>query len=210
MKSITNIPQNMKADKPYFTTIQTAKLLGVSVRTVQLWVENGTLDAWKTAGGHRRIPTESVHKKLREQDTGFFEKKNDHQRNKRILIVEDNPTVSIFYKAAIGSWKLPIDITSAQDGFSGLVKIGQESPDLIISDIYMPGMDGLQMIQSLYKSQLIMPEQMIIISGLSDQEIRERGGIPADVAFFQKPVDVEKLKATIIDKFGLTAVKEGI
>ncbi|MFT5609664.1 MAG: excisionase family DNA binding protein [Arenicella sp.] len=197
----------MKTDKPYFTTIETAKLLGVSVRTVQLWVENGALDAWKTAGGHRRIPTESVHKKLREQDAGFIEKKNDLQRNKRILIVEDNPTVSIFYKAAIGSWKLPIDIISAEDGFSGLVKIGQESPDLIISDIYMPGMDGLQMIQSLYKSQLIMPEQMIIISGLDDERIRERGGIPADVVFFHKPVDVEKLKATIIDKLGFTAVK---
>lgn len=198
----------MKPKKTYFTTIETSKLLGVSVRTVQLWVENGTLEAWKTAGGHRRIPTESVHKKLREQDTGFVEESDtNQQKNKRILIVEDNPTVSIFYKAAIGSWQLPIDITTADDGFSGLVKIGQEVPDLIISDIYMPGMDGLQMIQSLYKSQLINPEQMIIISGLDDEEIRERGGIPADITFFHKPVDVEKLKAKIVDKLGLTTVK---
>ncbi|MFT5137932.1 MAG: excisionase family DNA binding protein [Arenicella sp.] len=200
----------MKPDKPYFTTIETSKLLGVSVRTVQLWVENGTLHAWKTAGGHRRIPTDVVHKKLREQDTGFINEKNDLQQNKRILIVEDNPTVSIFYRAAIGSWKFPIDITTAEDGFSGLVKIGQETPDLIITDIYMPGMDGLQMIQALYKSQLIRPEQMIIISGVDDEGIRERGGIPADIIFFHKPVNVEKLKATIIDKLGLTDVKGGV
>jgi len=47
-------------EKTYYTTIETAKLLGVSVRTVQLWVENGSLEAWKTAGGHRRIVASSV------------------------------------------------------------------------------------------------------------------------------------------------------
>jgi excisionase family DNA binding protein len=197
----------MKPDRPYFTTIETAKLLGVSVRTVQLWVENGTLDAWKTAGGHRRIPTASVNTKLREQDINVIDKNKSKQKNKRILIVEDNPTVSIFYMAAIGSWKLPIDITTAEDGFSGLVKIGQEVPDIVIADIYMPGMDGLQMIHSLYRSKIIEPKQMIIISGLDDEAIRERGGIPSGISFFHKPVDIEKLKAEIVDKLGLAANK---
>jgi excisionase family DNA binding protein len=179
----------------------------VSVRTVQLWVENGTLDAWKTAGGHRRIPTASVNTKLREQDINVVDKYKSKQKNKRILIVEDNPTVSIFYMATIGSWKLPVDITTAEDGFSGLVKIGQEVPDIVITDIYMPGMDGLQMIHSLYRSKIIEPKQMIIISGLDDEAIRERGGIPSDISFFQKPVDIEKLKAEIVDKLGLAANK---
>ncbi|WP_434089560.1 MerR family transcriptional regulator [Neopusillimonas aromaticivorans] len=38
------------------STREAADRLGVSVRTVQLWVESGVLDAWKTPGGHRRIP----------------------------------------------------------------------------------------------------------------------------------------------------------
>ena len=49
------------------TTRQTAKLLNVSVRTVQLWVENGTLQAWKTIGGHRRISVGSVQQLLEEK-----------------------------------------------------------------------------------------------------------------------------------------------
>lgn len=195
----------MESNKDYFTTIETAKLLGVSVRTVQLWVESGSLDAWKTAGGHRRIRTESVQEKLRQQDPDFqAPTKMQSSHRKRILIVEDNPTVSTFYKAAIDSWKLPIDISTAADGFSGLIKIGQEAPDLIISDIYMPGMDGLQMIQSLFKSQLVNPDQMIIISGLGNDEIRDRGGIPADIIFFRKPVDVGELRENIILKLGLS------
>lgn len=35
-------------------------MLGVSLRTIQIWVDNGILQAWKTAGGHRRVSVESV------------------------------------------------------------------------------------------------------------------------------------------------------
>ena len=191
----------MTADKGYYTTIETAELLGVSVRTVQLWVENGSLEAWKTAGGHRRIRTESVTSKLREQDPNYAPSHPDQDKNvskKRVLVVEDNPTVSLFYKAAIESWGLDIVVDTANDGFQGLVKIGQSSPDVLITDIYMPGMDGLQMIQSLYKSNLMAGEQMIVISGLDDESIQERGGIPSDVLFYRKPIDVEALKSSLL------------
>ena len=46
----------------YCSTKEAAATLGVSHRTVQLWVENGTLQAWRTAGGHRRITVESVNR----------------------------------------------------------------------------------------------------------------------------------------------------
>jgi excisionase family DNA binding protein len=42
------------------TTAKAADLLGVSVRTAQLWVESGRLPSWKTPGGHRRIPRQAV------------------------------------------------------------------------------------------------------------------------------------------------------
>ena len=46
----------MKAmEKDILTTAQTAKLLGVSVRTAQLLIEGGSVPSWKTPGGHRRV-----------------------------------------------------------------------------------------------------------------------------------------------------------
>jgi len=45
---------------PCCTTAEAARSLGVSLRTVQLWVDSGALQAWKTVGGHRRIPLESL------------------------------------------------------------------------------------------------------------------------------------------------------
>lgn len=49
-----------KCVKDILTTADAAELLGVSVRTAQLWVESGQLPSWKTPGGHRRIPRQAV------------------------------------------------------------------------------------------------------------------------------------------------------
>lgn len=46
--------------RPCCTTTEAARSLGVSVRTIQLWVDSGALQAWKTVGGHRRIPIKSL------------------------------------------------------------------------------------------------------------------------------------------------------
>lgn len=46
--------------KDILTTANAAELLGVSIRTAQLWVESGRLPSWKTPGGHRRIPRKAV------------------------------------------------------------------------------------------------------------------------------------------------------
>lgn len=187
-------------DKEFYSTIEAAKLLGVSVRTVQLWVENGSLEAWKTAGGHRRIVARSVDDYIHSNQTTASASSN----KLRVLVVEDNPTVSKFYEAAIKSWGQSIDVIAKKDGFEGLVEIGRQVPDLLISDIYMPGMDGLQMIRSLYKSELLPIERIIVISGLSKDSITERGGIPSGIDFFVKPVDVEQLKRAVFSKLSIS------
>ena len=192
-------------EKEFYTTIEAAKLLGVSVRTVQLWVENGSLDAWKTAGGHRRIVAKSVDDYISANQTSTTETKNEM----RVLVVEDNPTVSKFYEAAIKSWGQAINVVIKNDGFEGLVEIGRQVPDVLVSDIYMPGMDGLQMIRSLYKSELLSSERIIVISGLSRDSIAERGGIPSGVDFFEKPIEVEKLKQAIFSKLSIAETVKG-
>ncbi|NEX59615.1 helix-turn-helix domain-containing protein [Noviherbaspirillum galbum] len=54
-------------DDPILTTSETARLLGVAVSTAQLWIESGTLDSWKTPGGHRRVRLSSVMRLLERQ-----------------------------------------------------------------------------------------------------------------------------------------------
>ena len=52
---MSSTPRPALHEEDFLTTRQAASLLGVALRTVQLWVEAGKLSAWKTRGGHRRI-----------------------------------------------------------------------------------------------------------------------------------------------------------
>jgi excisionase family DNA binding protein len=45
---------NIKTDDPIMTTSEVARLLGVATSTVQIWMESGAIESWKTPGGHRR------------------------------------------------------------------------------------------------------------------------------------------------------------
>jgi excisionase family DNA binding protein len=51
-------------ERSFCTTREAAEMLGVSLRTAQLWSESGLLDAWKTGGGHRRISRQSIERLL--------------------------------------------------------------------------------------------------------------------------------------------------
>lgn len=54
-------------DDPILTTREAARLLGVAVSTVQIWMESGALPAWKTPGGHRRAHLSAVQRLLTQQ-----------------------------------------------------------------------------------------------------------------------------------------------
>ena len=171
------------------TTRQAAEALGICVRTAQLWVEQGRLRAWKTPGGHRRILRESVNAQLREREkecgvslAGFD-----------ILIVEDEPIQRQLLQKKIASLGAEVSVRTAYNGVEGLIKIGERQPNVLITDLLMPGLDGFHLLKTLVDSPLVRPLQIIVITSLADEEIAEQGGLPAGVATFHKPVRVAAL-----------------
>ncbi|QOY94250.1 excisionase family DNA-binding protein [Massilia sp. UMI-21] len=64
----------MSKDDPILTTREAARLLGVAVSTVQIWIESGALPAWKTPGGHRRVRLSGVRQLQERQQQGQAER----------------------------------------------------------------------------------------------------------------------------------------
>lgn len=143
-----------------YSTRQAADLLGVSVRTVQLWVEAGTLKAWKTQGGHRRIDRDSVQTILQErQGRGSAQLPDaptpsslpvgNDEPCLRVLVVEDDLDLLAIYRMAMEHLPFPIELRCEQDGLKGLIAAGNFYPDVLIVDLNLPKLDGFAMLKAL-------------------------------------------------------------
>lgn len=199
---MTNLNAGNQAEaKEFYSTAEAAKLLGVSHRTIQLWVESGTLQAWKTAGGHRRIAAVSVDKVLEERRAALSSERGTAPavkeiRQFKVLIVDDDPALLRLYELEIGGWGLPLQLIKAGDGFDALLKIGEHNPDLLISDLSMPGMDGFRMVNSLRNNPKQRKLNIIIVSGLDRSTIVSLG-LPTDIPVYAKPVPFTQLRAAV-------------
>ena len=182
--------------KEVYTTREAAELLGVSLRTIQLWVESGLLNAWKTAGGHRRISYESLHSVLGEQQGALNKSKLD--RLTKILIIEDDIDLLELYTLRIQMWDLPIQVLTASNGYEGLIKIGEHMPDIVIVDLILPNMNGFELINTIKKSDEYKKLEIIVVSSLTEEEIASRGGIDKSIQCFEKPVSFEKLLQRVV------------
>ena len=176
------------------TTREAAKRLNVALSTVQTWVEQGHLEAFKTPGGHRKVLVSSVESLL---SSGMAKRAIDQQQAFRILIVEDEAPLRELYAAHIDSWKLPIDLILAENGYSALLKAATTRPNLLIADLSMPEMDGFRMIQAIREERDTTKLPIIVVTGLSAEEIQDRGGLPPDVVVFPKPIPFQDLKQII-------------
>lgn len=186
------------------STKEAASLLGVSHRTVQLWVEGGVLQAWKTAGGHRRILLSSVHRLVAQRNQAVRHgapaaaapaDSGDNGRP-RIVMADDDATLLRLYELEMSGWGLDADLIKARDGFDALIRIGEARPDLLISDLNMPGMDGFRMVRTLRADPRYGKMAIIVISGLDRATIASMG-LPDDIPVFSKPVRFPELRAKV-------------
>jgi excisionase family DNA binding protein len=182
----------------FCSTKQAATLLGVSHRTVQLWVESGVLQAWKTAGGHRRITLASVNRLVDQRSQAIQRPPAQAQvaRLRKLLLVDDDPTALRLYETELKRWDLPLQVLKAGNGFEALIRIGEARPDLLISDLSMPGVDGLRMIRTLRADPAYGNMAIIVISGLERETVRAMG-LPEDIPVLSRPVPFAELRKAV-------------
>ncbi len=197
-----------------YSTLYVAQRLGVSVPTVQRWVDSGRLRAWKTQGGHRRIEASSADALIREHEAGLALAGGgdsetarrglgtDAPRPLRVVVVDDQVDDRELL-AAICDEALPgADITLAENGFVGLVAIGRLQPDAVITDVAMPTMDGVEMLRQLRESTVVKPRVLIAVSSLAPERLFRKAPLPAGVAFLAKPVEPAALVALLRQGLG--------
>ncbi len=116
---------------------------------------------------------------------------------KSVLIVEDSSTTRAMIKAVIEDMGEDFTALEANTGFEALKLLPQERFDLIITDINMPDVNGLELINFVKSNPNYHHIPMIIVTTERSNEDRERGLALGASAYVTKPFKSEELQEVI-------------
>jgi Response regulator containing CheY-like receiver, AAA-type ATPase, and DNA-binding domains len=108
-----------------------------------------------------------------------------------ILTVDDSASVRMTTKIALTN--AGYQVTEAIDGLDGLNKAKAGNYDLIVTDLNMPNMNGLQMIEALRQSPAHMGVPIIFLTTESDADMKNRAKAAGATGWITKPFDPESL-----------------
>ncbi|MBI4369024.1 MAG: response regulator [Elusimicrobia bacterium] len=181
-----------------YTTTEISRICDVYPATVINWIDSGELKAYVTPGGHRRVTRQDLIDFLKKFKIPIPPQIVSTQRS--IFIVDDDEEFLRLLSRAFGKHKEIFTVHAAASGVEALVQIGQKIPDLVILDVVMPGLDGLQVCSRLRSMPETSKMKIIAMSGkrtLSEKEVRSQG----IHVFFRKPfslVDIVDAAARLL------------
>ena len=158
-------------------------ILNVPRQTIDQWIETGVLAPVRTAGTLRFRPDDI---------RTLFEGKMNGACKGRILVIDDDPLIRESLKKLLE--KLGYEVQVAALGLVALDLVFRETFDLIVSDIRMPGMEGLTTLKAIrelckeYKKPQL-PE--IVITAYEDEKVKEEAERMGVRDFILKPFAVE-------------------
>jgi two-component system, OmpR family, response regulator len=175
---------------------QVAEICRVSKKTVLNWIYDGGMKAFTTYGGHYRIWPANIKKFL--ESTGMdipFDYVDD--RTTHILIIDDDLDFSTILKSAIVADLPDVEVTTTDDGYEGLMLIGELKPQLVILDIKMPKVDGFQVLELLKTRKAEQDVKVLVITGYLDQETRQQLSTTIADHWIDKLSDISTMIKTI-------------
>jgi len=117
----------------------------------------------------------------------------------RILVVEDSASMRSFVRNALesDSRSAGVDVVEASSGFEALRLLPRGPYDLVITDINMPDINGLELISFIRKSESHKATPVLIISTQSSERDRARGLSLGANGYLTKPFSQEALQTEV-------------
>ncbi len=113
----------------------------------------------------------------------------------KVLYVEDHPAQSDIMKQMLEF--SGYEVVLAGSGEEGIVQAKQSCPDVILMDLRMPGMGGIEAIKQLKKDPAMAGIPVMVISAWTSRRNREEALAAGATKFIGKPVDAKRLKDEI-------------
>ncbi len=187
----------------FFGTQEIAKMCQVAQGTVIRWIKEGKLPASVTAGGHHRIQTQDLIQFLKDLRLPLPQDL-ESPGCKKILIVDDEKDVRNLVRWVIEHNFSNVIVAEAEDGFKAGWKAHEFSPDLVILDLLMPGLDGFRVCEFIRNFPQLKDVKIIALSAWMDQSVENKFKELGAQDFIAKPFDPEIFKQKIAKQLGET------
>ena len=114
---------------------------------------------------------------------------------KRILVVDDDLDMLTGLKVSLLAWGYDVDgVTSGENAVSWLMR---NDPDLVILDVNLPGMSGIDLCAQLRQQPRLQELPIIVLTGLQGPDIEERARAAGASAYLNKPLNLFRLHEVI-------------
>lgn len=174
------------------TSYQVGAILQVNPSSVNKWVKDGRIEAFRTPGGHHRIRAGDLVQFLHEHSMPVPRKLENADR-RRVLIVDDDPKQLEAIERLFKPYERYVELRMIEQGVDALVQVGSFRPHLIILDIVMPGVDGIEVCERLKGMPETEEMKVVLASGQLTPENEERGKQAGAALILQKPIEVDRI-----------------
>jgi len=179
--------------KNYLTPKDTAAYLKVSTETVRQWAKSGLLKAETTLGGHRRFCIEEV-----ERFADYLQDKRKNNSEIRVLIVDDDQQYVRYVEELLKTFSEEIKIDKAFDGFEAGHKVDSFKPNIVLLDLIMPSINGIEVCRYLKNNDVTKHIRIIATTGYAS-DINTQNFLNAGAELvLEKPFDVLLLQNLIL------------
>ena len=127
------------------------------------------------------------------QSTDAKKAPSHSQKAGSILVVDDEPPIRELLRKYFSSRDYQVRV--APDGQQALALVDQKSPDIIVLDVHMPGMNGIEVLKRLRAKNYA--GGVIFLTSSQDERLLQEGLELGSVDILGKPVDLERLELTI-------------
>lgn len=181
------------ARRSYLTTFEIARLCQVNPTTVQNWIKEKKLRAFATPGGHRRVSVEDLVSFMKHYRMPIPAELQ--VRRRVVLIADDDEDMLELLTAALQADGGELEIVQARSGVEALLLVGERKPDLLVLDILMPEMNGIEVCRRLRAQSAARNIKIAAVSGDASEATRTRILEAGADLFFAKPFSVSDFLA---------------
>lgn len=122
------------------------------------------------------------------------------QTKKKILLVDDSSTALMIERMLLGG--ATYDLVTARDGREAVAKAESERPDLILMDVVMPNMTGIEACRSLREKESTRSIPIILVTTRGESENVEKGFASGCNDYVTKPINGLELMTKIKNQLG--------